>query len=90
MVAWQDKISLDDLSIAENRSFEYPKILVRISCIPPVPKVEKIYHTQQASYFVEYYLKQTITLPDGDSGWPTNMYIHENTSGPYLMITLII
>ena len=89
-MAWQDEISLDDLFNAENPNFEYPKILVRISCIPPIPKIEKIYHTRQGSYVVEYYLKQTITLPEGDGGWPTNMYIYENTSGPYLMITLRI
>ena len=89
-MAGLDEISLDDLINAENPDFEYPKFLVRISCISPVPKIEKIYHTQQGSYAVDYYLKQTITLPEGDSGWPTNIYIYENIAGPYLMITLRI
>ena len=85
-----DEISLDDLIKAENSDFEYPKFLVRISCSSPVPKIEKTYNTQQGSYAVEYHLKQTITLPEGDSEWPRNIYIYENTAGPYMLITLRI
>ena len=85
-MAGLNEISLDDLINAENPDLKYPKFLVRISCSSPFPKIEKIYNTRQGSYAVEYYLKQTITLPEGDSGWPKNIYIYENTAGPYLMV----